>query len=123
MLAIVLLIVMGLASVIGSEMLSVVALTGAPSRFDLTHDFFIALVLPSVAIVVALNALILWRVFSRRSGLSIAIYTATYTLAYASMLSTLNNPPGDIATYLAIVLVTAPVVLGTFYLLFWRERT
>ena len=61
MLAIIVLIVMGLVSVIGSEMLSVVALTGAPSRFDLTND--------------------------------------------------------------SIVLIMAPVVLGIFYLLFWRERT
>ena len=123
MLAIILLVVMGLASVVGSEMLSIVALTGAPSQFDLTNDFFITLVLPSVAIVVALNALILWKVFSQRTGPRIAIYTATYTLAYASLLSTMNNPLADIATYLAIVLVTAPFVLGAFYLLFWRERT
>ena len=57
MLAIIVLIVMGLVSVIGSEMLSV----AAPSRFDLTND--------------------------------------------------------------SIVLIMAPAVLGTFYLLFWRERT
>ena len=123
MLAIILLIVMGLASVIGSEMLSVVALSNAPTSFNLTNDFFIALVLPSVAVVVALNALILWKVFSHRTGLRIAIYTATYSLAYAGMLAELNNPPGDIATYLAIVLITAPVILGTFYALFWRVRT
>ena len=123
MLAIILLIVMGLASVIGSEMLSIVALSNAPSGFDLTGNFFMTLVLPSVAIVVTLNALILWKVFSRRTGLRSAIYAATYALAYLGVLANFNNPPGDIATYVAIVLIAAALILGGFYALFWRTRT
>ena len=123
MLAIIVLIVMGLASVVGSEVLSIVALTNAPAGFDLTNNFFMTLVLPSVAIVVALNALILWKVFSRRTGLRAAIYTATYALAYLGLLANFNNPPGDITTYLAIVLISAPVILGGCYALFWRTRT
>ncbi len=60
MLAIILLIVMSLASVIGSEVLSIVAL---------------------------------------------------------------SNAQGDIATYVAIVLIAAAVILGGFHALFWRTRT
>ena len=45
MLAIILLIVMGLASVIGSEVLSMVALSKSPIGFDLTDNFFMTLVL------------------------------------------------------------------------------
>ena len=35
----------------------------------------------------------------------------------------LRNAPGDIATYVAIVLIAAAVTLGGFYALFWRTRT
>lgn len=116
-----LLVVMGLISVIASELLSIGALANAPVATDLTDDFFVSLVLPSVIVVTVLNALLLWKVFAQLNWRGIGTFTAVYSIAYGTVLTTLRNPVPDVATYVAIVLVATPIVLGTFNKTFWAR--
>lgn len=115
-----LLVVVGIVSVVASELLSIGALSSAPAGVDLTDAFFVTLVLPSIAIVALLVGLVLWKVFARLRWRGIVTYTASYAAAYTLVLSILSNPPADIATYVGIVLVACPVVLGGLAALFWK---
>ena len=75
--------------------------------------------LPAVIVVAVLNALILWKVFAHLNWRGIATYTTVYAIAYVAFLSMGNNPFADVATYVAIVVIGAPIVLGTFNRMFW----
>lgn len=112
------LLLTGVLSVAGSEALSIGALSNAPAGVDLTDVFFLALLLPSIAIVSLLAGILLRKVFVRLRWRGIIAYTVSYAAAYALFLNAVNNPPRDIATYLGIVLVVSPIVLGALDALF-----
>ena len=88
---------------------------------DVTGNLWLRGVVPVVLVVVALQTAALWRVYRsapRRFGL---IFGGTYALLHALGLNAMGNPGADVARFLVTDIVSAALVIGGCWFLFWRR--
>ena len=117
-----LVVLVAILSVALSEVGLFIWLRASSRLMDITGSFFLRGVLPVELIVVTLQTLVLWKVYRSaplRYGL---IYAGTYALLHCVFLQRLNNPPADLARYLATDLGVTALIIGGCWLLFWRHR-
>ncbi len=113
-------IILGLVSVVASELLVLFGLSEFDTALDITANLLLTIV-PGVILVVAIiMALILFRVFASNPKRYIAAYLITWMTAYAVALNLMGNPLADIAHYVLTVAVVGGAVLAAGYVLFWR---
>ena len=115
-------VIAGLVSVALTEMVALLWMTYAPPSIDLVGNFFLMTVLPSVAIVVSMAALALWRLFARNPLRNTLIYSGVYLIGQAFVLSQFGNPPSTLFYYATIVLCVCGVVFTLFYRLAWSKQ-
>ncbi len=114
--------VVALLSVLPTDVLSIVWLTLLQDRVEVTANLFMLVSPPVVAVLVAVQAMVLARVYRLRPLLYGAVYLGVYALAYSSWLRLLFNPPADIARYAAVILGVGSLVMAFFVLFVWRDR-
>lgn len=108
-----------LLSVIFTEMIVGIGIGLAPLRLDVTAHTFTLAVLPAVTLVVLTSTFILRKRFREHYGYGV-VYSLTYAIAEALVLSAYFNPTRDIAIYVAIILAVCLVIIGGSYCLWWR---
>ena len=113
--------VVALLGVLPTEVLSIVWLTLLQDHVEVTANLFVLVPAPVVAVMVAVQALVLSRVYRTRPLLFAAVYLGVYALAYAFWLSRLFNPPGDIARYAVVILIVGALVMALFGRFVWRR--
>ncbi|MYE83955.1 MAG: hypothetical protein F4X36_19345 [Gammaproteobacteria bacterium] len=107
--------------VLPTEALSILWLTLLQNHVDVTAYLFFLIPGPVVAVIAAIQAFVLARVYQARPLLLAAVYLGVYAGTYAFWLSRIFNPPGDIARYAAIVLIVGGVVMALFARFAWRR--
>ena len=117
-----LIVLMGLASVLPTEIVSIMWLTSLQRGFEITANLFVLVPLPIIAVMVALQGIVLARLYRSRPLLHGAVYLGVFAVAYASWLTRLFNPPGDVARYVVIILFVGGIVLSLVSRLVWQRR-
>jgi hypothetical protein len=120
-LRIVLVVLAGALSVALTELVSGAALALAPPSLDLTANFLLSVVVPSVLAVHLLMALVFWKAFEPDPVRNPAIFVLTHAGLQAFELASFNNPTGDIVAYLIIILASGFTVTSVFRRYFWCE--
>ena len=113
--------VVALLGVLPTEVLSIAWLMRLQDHVEVTANLFVLVPAPVVAVMVAVQALVLSRVYRTRPLLFAAVYLGVYALAYAFWLSRLFNPPGDIARYAVVILIVGALVMALFARFVWRR--
>lgn len=119
---IVLIIAAGLVSVFLTEIVAFLWMTYAPPSIDLVGSFFLAVVLPSVLLVVLIAALSLRRAFAANPLRNTSIYSAVFLVAQAVGLNQLGNPPINMLAYAAIVAGVCVAVFSLLTRYAWSDR-
>ncbi|MDE0348904.1 MAG: hypothetical protein OXM56_04265 [Gammaproteobacteria bacterium] len=107
--------------VLPTEPLSVLWLTLLQDHVDVTAYLFFLVPGPVVAVMAAIQAFVLARIYRARPVVLAAVYVGVYAATYAFWLSRIFNPPGDIARYAAVVLIVGGVVMALFVRFVWRR--
>ncbi len=107
--------------VLPTEVLGILLLTLLSDHFDVTTHLFFLIAAPAVAIMATLQAFALSRIYRARPMLLSAVYLGVYAATYAFWLSRLFNPPADLASYAAVVLIAGGVVMALFARFAWRD--
>lgn len=118
-------VTVALAAVLGvlpTEVLGIALIALLRDYFDVTAYLFFLITAPAVAIMAAMQAFALSRVYRARPMLLSAAYVGVYAATYAFWLSRLFNPPGDLVRYAAVVLVVGGTVMALFARFAWRRR-
>ncbi|MEM8768875.1 MAG: hypothetical protein AAGE43_15615 [Pseudomonadota bacterium] len=113
------LVLAGLLSAPLMEVLSMLWLNLVPAEADLTASYFPMVVLPVAIVVHFLAALVCWKAFEPAPKAGGVVYLAAHLAAQGAMLATFNNPAGDIAAFLGILLASGSVILFVFDRYFW----
>jgi len=113
------LVVMGLLSAPLMEIISMICMHLLPASFDLTANYFTAVVLPMALFLHFLMALILWKAFEPAPRSGGAVYVGAHMAAQAVMLNSFFNPPADIALFLTIILGSGTLMIFVFNRYFW----
>ena len=116
-----LIVLVGLANVLPTEIVSIIWLTSLQRSFEVTANLFLLVPLPIVAVMVAVQALVLSRLYRPRPLLHGAVYLAVYAAAYSAWLTRLFNPPEDVARYALIILVMGSIVMALVARFVWRR--
>ncbi|MCZ6459057.1 MAG: hypothetical protein O6766_06800, partial [Gammaproteobacteria bacterium] len=96
----------GLLSVALSEIFSITWMTVAPANLDLTANYFMSVVVPAVLLVHLSITLIFWKALAPNPGRNCGFFIGTHAIGQGVALFLLNNPPADIASYVAIILLS-----------------
>jgi hypothetical protein len=115
-------IVVAILCTVLTDVLGIVWLAVMREHFDLTGNYWLLVAVPAVAVVVALQALVLWRIYRIRPLYHGGIFLAVYSVAEVLYLTVMQNPTADIARYLAIILVVGGIVLSLFMRFAWQPR-
>ena len=113
--------VAGLLSVALSEIFSITWMTVAPANLDLTANYFLSVVVPAVLLVHLTMTLIFWKALARNPGRNCGLFIGTHAIAQAAALFLMNNPPADIASYVAIILLSGALVSTVFRRYIWND--
>ena len=113
-------VLVGVLGVVPTELVSIAWLTRLQANVEVTANLFV-LVSPVIAAMIALQALILSRVYRARPVRLAAVFLGVYALTYAAFLTRLFNPPADVASYVGVILVVGPVVMALFTRFVWRR--
>lgn len=111
--------VAGLLSVALSEIFSITWMTVAPANLDLTANYFLSVVVPAVLLVHLTMTLIFWKALAPNPGRNCGIFIGTHAIGAGLFL--LNNPPADIASYVAIILLSGALVSTVFRRYIWND--
>lgn len=114
-------LVVALASVLPTELMSIRWMTLLQRHADLTANLFLLVPVPVVAVMIALQAFVLSRVYQARPLLYAAVFLGAHAAGYALWLTRLFNPPADVARYAAVVLVVGALVMWLFTRFVWRR--
>lgn len=114
-------VVVALSSVLPTELMSIRWMTLLQRDADLTANLFVLVPVPVVALMVALQALVLSRVYRARPLLFAAVFLGVHAAGYAAWLTRLFNPPADVARYAAVILVVGALVMWLFTRFVWRR--
>ncbi len=117
-----LIVLVGLASVLPTEIVSIMWLTSLQRSFEITANLFVLVPLPIVAVMVALQAVVLSHLYRPRPLLHGAVYLVVFAGAYSAWLTRLFNPPEDVARYALIILVMGGIVMTLVARFVWRRR-
>ena len=109
-----------IVSVLPTEVLSIIWITRLQDHFDVTANLFFLVPAPVVAVLVALQARVLAPAYRPRPLVHSAVFVVVHAATYSYWLSRLYNPPGDIASYAAVILVVGGVVMALFARFVWR---
>ena len=107
--------------VLPTEILGVLWLTVLQDHFDVTAYLFFLITTPVVAVMATVQAFALSRIYRARPILLGAVYLGVYAATYVLWLSRLFNPPGDLASFAAVVLVVGGIVMTLFARFVWRR--
>ena len=110
----------GLLSVALSEIFSITWMTVAPANLDLTANYFLSVVVPAVLLVHLSTTLIFWKALAPNPGRNCGFFIGTHAIAQGAALFLLNNPPADIASYVAIILLSGALVSTVFRRYIWN---
>ena len=110
----------GLLSVALSEVFSITWMMVAPASLDLTASYFLSVVVPAVLLVHLSMTLIFWKVLAPNPGRNCGFFIGTHAIAQGAALFLLNNPPADIASYVAIILLSGALVSTVFRRYIWN---
>ena len=113
------LLIAGLASAPLMEIFGVLWMRSAPVEVDLTANYFLMVVLPVALLVHFLFCLVLWKLFEPSPKVGGATYVGTHILAQASLLTSLSNPPADVAVYCLILFISGGFTQFIFHRYFW----
>ena len=114
-------VVVALFGVLPTEVLSIAWLTRLQDHVEITANLFILVPAPVVAVMIALQALVLSRVYRARPLRFAAVHLGVYALTYALWLARLFNPAGDIARYVVVILIVGSLVMALFARFVWRR--
>ncbi len=113
-------VLVGVLGVLPTELVSIAWLTRLQANVEVTANLFV-LVSPVIAVVIALQALILSRLYRARPLRLAAVYLGVYALTYAAWLTRLFNPPADVARYVVVILIVGSLVMALFARFAWRR--
>ncbi len=119
--AIAVIAVMAVLAVLPTEILSIIWMSLLQQLAEVTANLFVLIPVPIVAAMVAVQALVLARVYRPQPLLLSAVYLVVFAAAYAFWLSRLFNPPADIARYVLVILVVGCIVFGFVWRFIWRR--
>ena len=108
--------------ILPTELLSIFWIGILQSHVEVTANLFVLIPAPIVAAMVAVQAFLLARIYSRRPLLLPAIYLGVFAAVYAFLLSRLFNPPADILRYAIVILVVGSAVFGLVWQFVWRRQ-
>ena len=114
-------VVVALSSVLPTELMSIRWMALLQRDAEVTANLFVLVPVPVVALMVALQAFVLSRVYRARPLLFAAVFLGVHAAGYALWLTRLFNPPADAARYAAVVLVVGGVVMWLFTRFVWRR--
>lgn len=109
--------------VLPTEILSIIWIGLLQRHAEVTANLFILVPTPIIAVMVAIQALLLSRIYRNRPLILSAIYLGVFAAAYAFWLSRLFNPPADIVRYVLVILLCGAVVVGLIWRLVWQRPT
>ena len=112
--------VVALLGVLPTEVLSIVWITFLQNHADVTANLFVLIPAPVVALMIAIQALALTRIYRSRPLPLSAVYLGVFALVYALWLSMLFNPPADILRYVIAILVAGSIVYAGVWRFVWR---
>lgn len=107
--------------VLPTELLSIIWIGLLQSHAEVTASLFMLVPTPIVAGMVAIQALLLARIYRPSPLLLPAIYIGVFAAVYAFWLSRLFNPPADIARYVLVILLVGSAVFGIIGRVYWRR--
>ena len=107
--------------VLPTEVLGFLWMTLVRDHFDVTAYLFFLVTGPAVGAMAAIQAFVLSRVYQARPMLLAAVYLGVYAATYVLWLSRIFNPPGDLASYAAVVLIVGGIVMALFARFAWRR--
>ena len=114
-------VVVGLSSVLPTELLSIRWMALLQRDADLTANLFLLVPVPVVALMVAFQAFVLSRIYRAAPLRYAAVFLGVHAAGYAMWLTRLFNPPADVARYAAVVLVVGALVMWLFARFAWRR--
>ena len=107
--------------VLPTEVLGILWIALLRGYLDVTAHLFFLITGPVVGAMVAIQAFALSRVYQARPVPLAAVYLGVYAATYAFWLSRIFNPPGDIARYVAVVLIVGGIIMALFARFAWRR--
>ena len=110
-----------IVSVLPTEIASIAWIGALQNQADVTANLFVLVSAPAIAAMIALQALVLSRVYGRQPLRNAAVFLAVHAATYVYWLSRLYNPPADLASYAAVILVTGGIVMALFARFVWRR--
>ena len=113
-------IVVALLSTVLTDAATVGLLGALRSLVDVNVNYWIIVLAPVVAVVVAVQALALWRVYRTRPVHHAAVYLAVFAAAEIVWLNIMLNPAGDIIRYVVTILGIGTLVMTLFVRFAWR---
>ena len=111
----------GVFGVLPTEVVGVRWLMLLQDHVDVTAYLFYVVTTPAVAAMAALQAFVLSRIYRARPLLLGAVYLGAYAATYVFWLSRIFNPPGDLARFVAVVLIVGGIVMALFARFVWRR--
>lgn len=116
-------IVFALLSVIPTDILTAIWLSVVRDYVDVSTkvNLFLMAVAPVVAVLVAVQALLLARAYRPRPMPNAAIFVALYAAAHATWLNILFNPLPDIIGHAVVILIVGSIVMAVVGRLVWRR--
>ena len=114
-----LMIVAGALSVALTEVCTSLILLNAPLDLDLTANLFVSVILPSVLLVHLIMAFVFWKAFEPEPVRNSLIFIAAHAGLQSFELVALNNPLGDVAAYLTVIVLSGSLVTFVFRRYFW----
>ena len=115
-------LVVGALAALATELAVAMLLRLGPVSWPMIDRYWTFTALPAIAITVALCTGLLWAVFNSGRRRYPLAFVGTYLMAMALELNHFNNPPRDIAAYVAIAALVCTIVLGGLYRLIWRYQ-
>lgn len=114
-----LMIVAGALSVALTEVCTSLILLNAPLDLDLTANLFVSVIVPSVLLVHLIMAFVFWKAFEPEPVRNSLIFIAAHAGLQSVELVALNNPLGDVVSYLTIIVLSGSLVTFVFRRYFW----
>ena len=118
--SVVLIAVVALLGVFLTEFVSIAWITLLQNHADVTANLFILIPAPVVALMVAIQAVMLARVYRTRPLMLVCVYLGVFAALYALWLDLLFNPPADIARYVLTILIAGSIAFGLVWRFVWR---
>ena len=114
-------VLVALSSVLPTELMSIRWMTLLQWDAEVTANLFVLVPVPVVALMVALQALVLSRVYRTRPLLYAAVFLGVHAAGYVAWLTRLFNPPADVARYAIVVVTVGALVMWLFTRFVWRR--